>query len=65
MSTRKDWQVIYAQNGLELVRYEDGRRELRLSESPEVVLPVTEVQNVDGAFDAMFAAVWGDDSRTN
>jgi hypothetical protein len=65
MSTRKDWQVIYAQNGLELVRYEDGRRELRLSESPEVILPVVEVLSVDEAFDAMFAAVMRDESRTN
>jgi hypothetical protein len=65
MSARKDWQVVYAQNGLELVRYADGRRELRLSEAPEVTLPVTEACSADAALDAMFAAVWLDDSRTN
>ena len=65
MSARKDWQVVYAQNGLELVRYADGRRELRLSEVPEVTLPVTEVASADGALDALLTAVWFDESRTN
>ena len=65
MSARKDWLVVYAQNGLELVRYADGRRELRLSDAPEVTLPVHEAGNVDAALDVMFAAVWLDESRTN
>ena len=47
---RKDSQVLYATEGVELVRYADGSRELRLSNRA--------LDNLESAFDAIVAAIW-------
>jgi hypothetical protein len=47
---RKDSQVLYATDGVELVRHADGSRELRLSNRA--------LDNLESAFDAIVAAIW-------
>jgi hypothetical protein len=47
---RRDSQVLYAADGVELVRHEDGTRELRLSNRA--------LESLESAFDAIVAAIW-------
>lgn len=43
-------QVLFASEGVELVRHTDGRRELRLSDRA--------LANMESTFDAIVAAIW-------
>ena len=47
---RKDPEVLYAHDGLELVRYADGRRELRITGHM--------LDSLEAAFDALVAWYW-------
>ena len=51
-------QVLFATDGVELVRHADGRRELRLTDCA--------LNNLEAAFDAIVAALWfADDPRVS
>jgi hypothetical protein len=52
MSRKDRIEVLVAIDGLELVRYADGTRELRFSDRA--------LDNLDAAFDAIVAATWVD-----
>ena len=57
-SRRERGQVLFATDGVELVRHADGRRELRLSDRA--------LDNMENAFDAIVAALWlAEDPRLN
>ncbi|MBA3502892.1 MAG: hypothetical protein M4D80_04785 [Myxococcota bacterium] len=47
---RKDSQVLFATDGVQLVRHADGSRELRLSNQA--------LENLENAFDAIVTAIW-------
>jgi hypothetical protein len=47
---RKDPQVLFATDGVELVRHADGSRELRLTNRA--------LDNLESAFDAIVTAIW-------
>lgn len=47
---RSEPQVLFATDGVELVRHPDGRRELRLSERA--------LESLEAAFDAIVLAIW-------
>jgi len=50
MTEPKHSQVLFARDGIELVRHPDGTRELRLSNRA--------LENLESAFDAIVAAIW-------
>ena len=51
-------RVLFATDGIELVRHADGRRELRLSERA--------LQSMETTFDAIVTALWlADEPRVN
>ena len=57
-SRRDRGQVLFAGDGVELVRHADGRRELRLTDRA--------LDNMENAFDAIVAALWlSEDARVN
>ena len=47
---RKDFQVLFATDGVELVRHANGARELRLSNRA--------LESLENAFDAIVTAIW-------
>ena len=60
MSVRRDRsEVLFATDGVELVRHADGSRELRLSDRA--------LTSLEAAFDAIVAALWlaAEDRRVN
>ena len=50
-------QVLFASDGVELVRHTDGRRELRLTDRA--------LANMESAFDAIVAAIWLSERQVN
>ncbi len=50
MTESKDSQVLFATDGVELVKHADGRRELRLSDRA--------LESLEAAFDAIVTAIW-------
>ena len=50
MTESKDSQVLFATDGVELVKHADGRRELRLNDRA--------LESLEAAFDAIVTAIW-------
>jgi hypothetical protein len=57
MTESKAPEILFATDGVELVRHADGSRELRLSNRA--------LDNLESAFDAIVTAIWLAPSKTN